>query len=88
MAPFVILNFMLGITEVRLRDFILGGLGMLPGLLIRLFIGTTLSAMTEESISISNIISEQPVVIVFIVGGLIVGIAGITYVTIITKRYL
>lgn len=88
MAPFVILNFMLGITEVRLRDFILGGLGMLPGLLIRLFIGTTLSAMTEESISISSIIGEQPIVIVFIVGGLIVGIAGITYVTVITKRYL
>lgn len=45
-VPFVILNYMLGLTEVKLRDFTLGGLAMIPGQIIRLFIGTTLSSLT------------------------------------------
>ena len=45
--PYILLNYLLGLTKISFRDFILGGIGMLPGILIRLFIGTTLSSMTE-----------------------------------------
>lgn len=45
-VPFILLNYVLGITHLRLRDYVLGNFAMLPGLIIRVFFGTTLSELT------------------------------------------
>lgn len=40
--PFSLLNFAFGITTVRLRDYLLGGLGMLPGTVLYVYYGKLL----------------------------------------------
>lgn len=40
--PFSLLNFAFGVTTVRLRDFLLGGLGMLPGTFLYVYYGRLL----------------------------------------------
>lgn len=90
MVPYTVFNYMLGLTDIRMRDFIPGGIGMLPGICVRLFVGTTLSCMTEDSMSIQSIIfgEHSTLIITMIVIGMLVGISGITYITILTKQYI
>lgn len=91
MVPYTIFNYLLGLTDIKLRDFIPAGVGMLPGILVRLFIGSTLHALTRESVSLYNIVfdSEYSNLILFlIIGGGVVGISGIAYSIRVTKRYL
>jgi uncharacterized membrane protein YdjX (TVP38/TMEM64 family) len=38
--PFVLLNYSLGITQVSLRDYILGCVGMIPGTVMYVYIGS------------------------------------------------
>lgn len=38
--PFSLLNYALGLTQVRLADFVAGGVGMLPGTLLYVYYGT------------------------------------------------
>lgn len=90
MFPYIVLNYMLGLTDIKLRDYVIGGIGMLPGQVVRLFIGTTLSTMTSDSMSLYSIIDGEygGLIIAMAILGVIVGISGITYITILTKRYL
>jgi uncharacterized membrane protein YdjX (TVP38/TMEM64 family) len=37
--PFALLNYALGLTRVPLRDYVLGGIGMLPGTLLYVYYG-------------------------------------------------
>ena len=91
-VPFILLNYMLGITHIRLRDYVLGNFGMLPGLIVRVFFGTTLSELTQENLTnLMSIFTESdnlPLIIVLAILGLAVGCAGITYIVLITKRYI
>ena len=89
--PYILLNFMLGITQISLKDFIIGGLGMLPGMLIRLFVGTTLSELTKDSISFKSLVFESENSTLFIVLGvfaILIFIAGFTYISRVTKKYI
>ena len=89
--PYILLNFMLGITQISLKDFIIGGLGMLPGMMIRLFIGTTLSELTKDSISFKSLVFESENSTLFIVLGvfaILIFIAGFTYISRVTKKYI
>ncbi len=38
--PFTLLNYAFGITQVRLKDYMLGGLGMIPGTWLYVYIGS------------------------------------------------
>ena len=89
-VPGLILNFILGITKIKLRDYIIGGVGMLPGQVLRLFIGTTISSLTQDEMSFFSILSGEygPLIIATMIIGVILGISGTTYITIVTKRYL
>ena len=70
----------------------MGNFVMLPGLIIRVFFGTTLSELTQENLS--NLWStfadsdNLPLLIALAVIGLAVGCGGLTYVIMITKRYI
>jgi uncharacterized membrane protein YdjX (TVP38/TMEM64 family) len=90
MVPYTIFNYLLGLTDVRLRDFVPAGAGMLPGILVRLFVGSTLSAITQESLSFESIMQGEhsKMIIGLIIGGGLVGAGGIAYTTRLTKRYL
>jgi uncharacterized membrane protein YdjX (TVP38/TMEM64 family) len=39
LVPFTLLNYALGLTRVRLRDYVAGGVGMLPGTLLYVYYG-------------------------------------------------
>jgi uncharacterized membrane protein YdjX (TVP38/TMEM64 family) len=46
LVPFGVLNYALGLTRVRLRDFVLGSLvGMLPGTLLYVYLGSLVTAV-------------------------------------------
>ena len=87
MVPYTVFNYMLGLTDLRMRDFVPAGIGMLPGICVRLFVGTTLACMSEESLSLDSILfgENSTLIITMIVIGTVVGISGITYITILTK---
>ena len=41
--PFNLLNYLMGITDMRFRDYMIGSTAMIPGTLVYVFIGTTIS---------------------------------------------
>ena len=41
--PFNLLNYMMGITAIRFQDYMIGSTAMIPGTLVYVFIGTTIS---------------------------------------------
>jgi uncharacterized membrane protein YdjX (TVP38/TMEM64 family) len=45
--PFTLLNYALGITRVSLRDYVLGCIGMLPGTVLYVYIGSLASDLTN-----------------------------------------
>jgi uncharacterized membrane protein YdjX (TVP38/TMEM64 family) len=45
--PFNFLNYALGVTNVRLRDYVLGGFGMLPGTVLYVYYGTVLGSLAK-----------------------------------------
>jgi uncharacterized membrane protein YdjX (TVP38/TMEM64 family) len=45
--PFNFLNYLLGVSEVTTKHFLIANLGLLPGIFIEVFIGTTLSSLKE-----------------------------------------
>lgn len=46
--PFNVLNYALGLTRVRLRDYVLGSaLGMLPGTVLYVYLGSLLTSATQ-----------------------------------------
>ena len=46
-VPFSILNFVVGVTSMRFRDFVLSMVGVLPGTIVYIMIGTTISDVTD-----------------------------------------
>ncbi len=46
LVPFTALNYLLGLTRLRLRDFWLAALGMLPGTLLYVYYGAVLGDVT------------------------------------------
>ena len=46
--PFTVLNYTMGGTSVKFREYLFGMLALLPGILARTFIGTTFSSLTDE----------------------------------------
>lgn len=57
---------------------------MIPGLILRVFIGTTLSSLTQDTSGIK----KNPLVLGVVIGGTLVAIGGIIYITKVTKRHL
>lgn len=45
LVPFNYFNYVMGITAVSFFDYAVGGLGMLPGTLVYVFVGTTIGSI-------------------------------------------
>ena len=47
--PFTILNFILGTSSIKVKDYFIGQFGILPALIAYVFIGTTLSDLKDSA---------------------------------------
>jgi uncharacterized membrane protein YdjX (TVP38/TMEM64 family) len=83
--PFNVLNYLLGITSVEAKHYIIGMVGMLPGTLVYVFIGTTISDIADTASGKSE---NNTLILVFLIVGSILGCAGIVWISIVAKRKL
>lgn len=83
--PFNLLNYALGITRVSLRDYCLGSIGMIPGTVLYVYLGSLAG-------NLARLDSSQPAPSLLQwsirIGGLIAAIAVSVYVTHIAQKAL
>ncbi len=70
--PFPALNYTHGLTDVRLRDYVLGTmLGMVPAILLFVFLGTLASDVADIVNGVTALEREQLVVVIATTAGLL-----------------
>lgn len=42
LVPFFLLNYFFGLTSVSIKNFLLGGFGMIPGVVANVYLGSTI----------------------------------------------
>lgn len=84
--PFTLLNYALGITQVSLRDYTLGCIGMLPGTLLYVYLGSIASGLVQ----IGAVSADEPVALQWFTRGVgfLATIAVTVYITRIARRAL
>ena len=85
LIPYNAYNYVLGITAVSLRDFAIGGIGMLPGTFVYVFIGTTIGSIND---AIHGEFEHGATFLILLIVGSVSALAAITYITCVIKRYL
>ena len=83
--PYNAYNYILGVTSVSLKDFAIGGFGMIPGAFIYVFIGTTLGSVNE---AISGNFENGTLFLIFLIIGSISALLAMILLTVKVKRYL
>eukprot|EP00551_Chaetoceros_affinis_P006326 CAMPEP_0203680094 /NCGR_PEP_ID=MMETSP0090-20130426/37962_1 /ASSEMBLY_ACC=CAM_ASM_001088 /TAXON_ID=426623 /ORGANISM="Chaetoceros affinis, Strain CCMP159" /LENGTH=121 /DNA_ID=CAMNT_0050547999 /DNA_START=265 /DNA_END=627 /DNA_ORIENTATION=+ len=83
--PYNAINYILGVTSVLLRDFILACFAMLPGTVLYTFIGSSAGSIVESASSGSGNSSLTTVAIVI---GVIFGVVGIGATAFYAKKEL
>jgi len=84
-VPFNATNYILGATAVPLREYILSCIGMLPGTVLYVFIGSSAGSIVESA---SNSSGNKILTIVVIVVGVIFGVGAVAVVTFYAKKEL
>jgi len=85
LIPFNFLNYLMGITDIKLWHYVLGMFGMIPGTLVFVFIGTTISNITDAATGKND---QGAIVLVMVIVGSILACGGIVYVSFKAKGYL
>ena len=85
LIPYNAYNYILGVTSVSLRDFAIGGFGMIPGAFIYVFIGTTIGSIHE---AVNGEFKQGPVFLAFLVSGSVAAVLGCSYITCVVRRHL
>lgn len=85
LVPFSYFNYAMGITAVSFFDYAVGGLGMIPGTVTYVFVGTTIGSITD--VATGNYDAGWAGITLLIVGS-VLACAAIIYVSVIVKRYL
>ena len=85
LIPFNMLNYLMGSTGITFKDYAIGNLGMIPGVIVYVFIGTTISDLADAAAGKND---QGTLVLVLFVIGSILGCAGIIWVSIVAKGYL
>mmetsp|Transcript_27984 Transcript_27984/g.37350 ORF Transcript_27984/g.37350 Transcript_27984/m.37350 type:complete len:82 (+) Transcript_27984:683-928(+) len=75
----------MGITAVSFFAYAVGGIGMLPGTLVYVFVGTTIGSIQEAA---SGDYDAGPAGLALLIVGSVLACAAIIYVSIVVKRYL
>jgi uncharacterized membrane protein YdjX (TVP38/TMEM64 family) len=87
--PFNLLNYVFGVTQVSLKDYVLGSIGMIPATVVYVYIGSL--ARNLATLDMSNQPTTQDTQIakwVIRIIGLIATIAVTVYVTHLSKKAL
>jgi uncharacterized membrane protein YdjX (TVP38/TMEM64 family) len=86
--PFNLLNYAFGITQVSLRDYVLGSIGMIPGTILYVYLGSLLGSLAmigaKTQADPKTVALQWTIKII----GLIATIAVSVYITKIAKRTL
>lgn len=84
-VPFNAINYILGITAVPLRDYVFACVGMIPGTVFYVFLGSSAGNLVDSASSGQG---SKTVSIVVIVLGAVFGIAAVTVITYFAKKEL
>ncbi|NJM57046.1 MAG: TVP38/TMEM64 family protein [Synechococcales cyanobacterium RU_4_20] len=85
--PFNLLNYALGLTQVSLKDYVLGSLGMLPGTIMYVYIGSLAGNLAQLGSSTVDPATAKIQWMIRIVG-FIATVAVTVYVTKVAKKAL
>ena len=85
LIPFNAMNYLMGITSIQIRHYIIGNFGMIPGTLTFVFIGTTISDIAD---AVQGKNDQGTLILVLVIVGSILACVGIIQVSIVAKRFL
>ncbi|EDX78021.1 SNARE associated Golgi protein [Coleofasciculus chthonoplastes PCC 7420] len=87
--PFNLLNYVFGVTQVSLKDYVLGSIGMIPATLVYVYIGSLASNLATVNMSNQPTTQETQIAkwVIRIIG-LIATIAVTVYLTYLAKKAL
>ena len=83
--PYNAYNYILGVTSVRFRDFAIGGIGMLPGAFVYVFIGTTIGSIND---AVQGKFEHSNMSLIFLIVGSASALLAIIYLAVVVKKYL
>lgn len=86
--PFTLLNYAFGVTKVSVSDYILGSVGMLPGTILYVYLGSLAGDLTAISAKQPLSSEAQTAQWVIRILGLVATIAVTVYITRIAKKAL
>ncbi len=82
-TPYNIFNYIMGLTSVKLYDYTIACVGMIPDSIVYCFIGGSIASITK----LSNVgFASDPFLLSFTIIGSIVAIAGVLYISYIAKK--
>ena len=85
--PFNLLNYAYGLTQVKLQDYVLASVGMIPGTILYVYIGSLFSNLADL-FAHSQERSKTPLELVLYGMGLVITLGGTVYVTQIARQAL
>jgi uncharacterized membrane protein YdjX (TVP38/TMEM64 family) len=85
LVPYNVFNYMMGATGVSFVDFAIAGLGMIPEVIVCVFIGTTISSITDVA---SGNYEKGPAGIILLIFGTVFAVAGVLSIALVVKRHL
>ena len=82
-TPYNVFNYLMGATSVKLSDYSLGCIGMIPDSFVYCFIGGSIASFAKLS---SIGFTSDPVLLIVTVVGTIISIIGILYISYLAKK--
>ena len=87
--PFNLLNYAFGITQVSLKDYVLGSVGMIPGTILYVYIGSLLGSIAQIGMKGATLdLQTQKLQWIAKIVGFVATIAVTVYITRIAKKAL
>ncbi len=90
LLPFNVLNYLLGVTSLKLRDYVIACLGFIPGTVAFTFIGSTLGSISD--VVMNGMMNEEgnnrTIRIVILVVGIIASVLAVVAITFYARREL
>ncbi len=87
--PFNLLNYAFGITQVSLKDYVLGSVGMIPGTILYVYIGSLIGSVAQIGTQAQTLDPQaQKIQWIVKIVGFIATIAVTVYITRIAKQAL
>ena len=88
LVPFDILNYLMGVTSISFKHYALGSLGMIPGTIVYVYIGTGLSNMADVMSGNSSSGGTGTLAIVMLIVGSILACGGIIWISFVARQFI